>query len=81
MCRTLLARNASQPLVWDPIAYQPSDEEGRNRDQQGWYRGKRLPSLDGAGVLIHSLVNDINTYLIMMIVWFGGVYVNRIGSN
>jgi hypothetical protein len=53
MCHTLLAWNATQALLWEPIALQLSDKEGRIRDQQGWYRGKRLPSLDGAGVLIH----------------------------
>jgi phenylalanyl-tRNA synthetase alpha chain len=33
----------------------PSDKVDRESDQQGWYHGKRLPSLDGAGVLIHSV--------------------------
>lgn len=76
MCCILLARNAPQALVWEPIANQLSDEEGRNRDQQGWYRGKRLPSLDGAGVLIHLLVNDIMPYLSIIFVGFGGEYAN-----
>jgi hypothetical protein len=53
MSNTLVARNATQALSWGPIAFQLSDEEGRVSDQQGWYHGKRLPSLDGAGVLIH----------------------------
>jgi hypothetical protein len=59
MFLSLVARNATQALTWDPIAIQPSDEVGRVSDQQGWYHGKRLPSLDGAGVLI-LLENDIN---------------------
>ena len=50
---TLVARNVALTLFREPIAFQPSGEEGRVCDQQGWYRGKLLPSLDGAGVLIH----------------------------
>ena len=45
----LVARNAAQALSREPIAKGPSDEEGRRSDQQGWYCGKQLPSLDGMG--------------------------------
>jgi len=53
MLFALVARNATQALTWEPIAIQLSEKVGRICDQQGWYHGKRLPSLDGAGVLIH----------------------------
>src|SRR4030065_2217627 len=60
MCTALVARNAAQALSREPIAFQPSDGEGRKCDQQGWYRGKRFPSLDGTGFLIHKSVRTVN---------------------
>jgi len=81
MCLTLVARNASQVLFWEPIAFQPSDEEGRTYDQQGWYRGNRLPSLDGAGFLIQLVEKLMETGVRLMIGYIGGDHVIRFGSN
>jgi hypothetical protein len=50
MALGLVARNATQALSWEPIVSWLSEEVGRKFDQEGWYRGKRLPSLNGAGV-------------------------------
>jgi hypothetical protein len=75
MCLTLVARNAAQALTWGPIAIQPSEEEGRISDQQGWYRGKRLPSLDRAGVLILGSMNDFHTLKKIILRDLGGKHV------
>ena len=59
----------------------PSDKAGRESDQQGWYHGKSLPSLDGSGVLIHSaLILNIAIW-INILHDFGGKYVARSGAN
>ena len=79
MWQTLVARNATQALTWGPIAIQLSDEVGRVSDQQGWYHGKRLPSLDGAGVLIQLSIIYISISIILHD--FGGKHVVRFGSN
>ncbi len=49
-----------------------SDEEGRSCDQQGWYHGKCLPSLDGAGVLIHNMVKMVKKAMKSLPKCFGG---------
>ena len=65
MWLSLVARNATQALSREPIASMPSDEEGRTCDQQGWYRGKRLPSLDGREFLILMIARQANTVNIL----------------
>ena len=57
----------------------PSDEVGRVSDQQGWYHGKRLPSLDGAGVLIHWVIYSYEMMDILLD--GGGAHVTRLRAN
>jgi hypothetical protein len=59
----------------------PSDKAGRVSDQQGWYHGKRLPSLDGAGVLIHWVYKFNIVIKSSILHVFGGEYVARFGAN